>query len=160
MATKKAEKGEKSARKAKKKTSAAEGRKSKKTERPEILTQAEPPMREKDKRDKKNKKDPKEKKAKKDPKDKKDYSVRVHVEPALGVKVEALLEQSGFSVQNAVRAFLERVADCGGLPFEVPKPEAPEPVQGAWCAQTEQVFQEALDEIDAKYGNALRNLAN
>ena len=90
-----------------------------------------------------------------------EYAVKVRLEPALGQKAEAILERCGFSVQNAVRAFLERVVATGEMPFDVPKPQSPaEPEPGVWCEQTEEVFQQALDEIDEKYGNALRNLAN
>ena len=50
--------------------------------------------------------------------------VRSRVEPALKRDAAAVLKASGLDVSTAIRLFLRSVVETGGLPIEVPRPNA------------------------------------
>ncbi|MDP1648563.1 MAG: type II toxin-antitoxin system RelB/DinJ family antitoxin [Rubrivivax sp.] len=50
--------------------------------------------------------------------------VRSRVEPELKRDAAAVLKASGLDVSTAIRLFLRRVVETGGLPIEVPRPNA------------------------------------
>ena len=89
--------------------------------------------------------------------------IQTRVEPALREKTDTILNQLGLSTSDAIRIFLEQIILHRGLPFEVKLPSPPMssalevPV---WDEKTEHKFQSALDNIDKKYGRALKKLAD
>ena len=50
--------------------------------------------------------------------------VRSRVEPALKRDAAAVLKASGLDVSTAIRQFLRSVVETGGLPIQVPRPNA------------------------------------
>ncbi len=50
--------------------------------------------------------------------------VRSRVEPELKRDAAAVLKASGLDVSTAIRLFLRSVVETGGLPIEVPRPNA------------------------------------
>lgn len=50
--------------------------------------------------------------------------VRSRVEPALKRDAAAVLKASGLDVSTAIRLFLRSVVETGGLPIQVPRPNA------------------------------------
>jgi DNA-damage-inducible protein J len=50
--------------------------------------------------------------------------VRSRVEPELKRDAAAVLKASGLDVSTAIRLFLRRVVETGGLPIDVPRPNA------------------------------------
>ena len=50
--------------------------------------------------------------------------VRSRIEPELKRDAAAVLKASGLDVSTAIRLFLRRVVETGGLPIDVPKPNA------------------------------------
>lgn len=88
--------------------------------------------------------------------------IQTRVDPALREQADLILNRLGISTPDAIRIFLEQVVLRRGIPFDVRLPEeetAADCDEPCWSAETERNFQEALDSIDLKFGNALRNLA-
>jgi DNA-damage-inducible protein J len=50
--------------------------------------------------------------------------VRSRVEPELKREAAAVLEAAGLDLSTAIRLFLRSVVETGGLPIEVPRPNA------------------------------------
>ena len=50
--------------------------------------------------------------------------VRSRVEPELKRDAAAVLKAAGLDVSTAIRLFLRSVVDTGGLPIQVPRPNA------------------------------------
>lgn len=50
--------------------------------------------------------------------------VRSRVEPELKREAAAVLHAAGLDVSTAIRLFLRSVVETGGLPIEVPRPNA------------------------------------
>ena len=89
--------------------------------------------------------------------------IQTRIDPSLREKADLILGRLGLSTPDAIRIFLEQVVLRRGIPFEVRLPEAAPASNDAsgcvWSEETERDFQDALDTIDSKFGNALRNLA-
>ena len=89
--------------------------------------------------------------------------IQTRVDPVLREKTDAILTKLGLSTSDAIRIFLEQVILHRGLPFEVKLPSLSKELASGipvWDEKTELKFQNALDSIDKKYGNALKNLAD
>ena len=82
--------------------------------------------------------------------------IQTRVDPDLREKADAILARLGLSTSDAIRIFLEQVALRRGIPFNVTLP----PESSAWNEKAERKFQNALESVDKKYGNALKNLAD
>ena len=89
--------------------------------------------------------------------------IQTRIDPSLREKTDLILGRLGLSTPDAIRIFLEQVVLHRGIPFDVRLPEAAPMLNdlsgSGWSEETERSFQDALDTIDTKFGNALRNLA-
>jgi addiction module RelB/DinJ family antitoxin len=81
--------------------------------------------------------------------------IQTRVDPKLREKADSILNRLGLSTSDAIRIFLEQVALRRGIPFEVTLP----PESSRWDEEAERKFQNALESVNRKYGNALKNLA-
>ncbi|MDR1376686.1 MAG: type II toxin-antitoxin system RelB/DinJ family antitoxin [Synergistaceae bacterium] len=82
--------------------------------------------------------------------------IQTRVDPELRERTDAILHRLGLSTSDAIRMFLEQVALRRGIPFDVTLP----PESPVWDEEAEGKFQSALESINRKYGNALKNLAD
>lgn len=89
--------------------------------------------------------------------------IQTRIDPSLREKTDLILTRLGLSTPDAIRIFLEQVVLHRGIPFDVRLPDAAPVSKNAsgsdWNDEAERDFQNALDMIDVKFGNALRNLA-
>lgn len=72
--------------------------------------------------------------------------VRSRVEPELKRDAAAVLKAAGLDVSTAIRLFLRSVVETGGLPIEVPRPNAKTlaAIRDAKAARTTQTTLEDL----------------
>ncbi|MBK6854883.1 MAG: type II toxin-antitoxin system RelB/DinJ family antitoxin [Burkholderiales bacterium] len=72
--------------------------------------------------------------------------VRSRVEPELKRDAAAVLKAAGLDVSTAIRLFLRSVVETGGLPIEVPRPNA-KTLAAIKAARKGRVTDTTLDEL-------------
>lgn len=72
--------------------------------------------------------------------------VRSRVEPELKRDAAAVLKASGLDVSTAIRLFLRSVVDTGGLPIEMPRPNA-KTLAAIKAAKTGRVTDTTLEDL-------------
>ena len=72
--------------------------------------------------------------------------VRSRVEPELKRDAAAVLKASGLDVSTAIRLFLRSVVETGGLPIDVPRPNA-KTLAAIKAAKAGRVSDTTLDDL-------------